>query len=66
MRPLVMKGLKEKAVLIRCECRAMPSFRFLVVMHFEMRDEYCSMAEMKSAGSMSGGGLITTRTEHRE
>jgi hypothetical protein len=44
----------------------MPSFRVLVVMHFEMRDEYCSTAEMKSAGSMSGGGLTTTRTEHRE
>jgi len=40
MSPLARKGLKESAVLIRCECRALPSFRFLVLMHLEMNDAY--------------------------
>lgn len=40
MSALVRKGLKESAVLIRCECRAMPSFRFLVLMHLEKNDAY--------------------------
>lgn len=40
MSPLVRKGLKDSAVLIRCECRAMPSFRFLVLTHLEMQDAY--------------------------
>lgn len=40
MSPLVRKGLKESAVLIRCECMAMPSFKFLVFMHLAMDDAY--------------------------
>lgn len=40
MRPLVRTGLNEKAVLIRSECKAMPNFRFLVVMHLDMSDAY--------------------------
>ena len=40
MRPLVRTGLNDEAVLIRCECKAMPNFRFLVVMHLDMSDAY--------------------------
>lgn len=38
MRALIGKGFKKCAVLMRYECRAMPSFRFLVLVHLEMSD----------------------------